>query len=46
MKFLLTFFSVLCWLTVAAQLEEAEVFLKAAWEKELALQSGEVIIQK
>lgn len=45
MKTLLTLFFILCRLTLAAQLEEAEVFLKAAWEKELALQSGEVIIQ-
>ncbi|MHB1277410.1 MAG: TlpA family protein disulfide reductase [Bacteroidia bacterium] len=45
MKALLTLFFVLCWLTLAAQLEDAEVFLKAAWEKELALQSGEVNIR-
>lgn len=45
MKIVLTLFFVLCRHTLTAQLEDAEVFLKAAWEKERALQSGEVTIQ-
>lgn len=45
MKVYLTSVFVLFSLTLMAQIDDAEAFLARAWKKELALQSGEVIIQ-